>query len=316
MISLKPSCSLAEQVLLRHEHVVEGDRAPVSEACQPSFSSFDATSTPSPRSTIRKEMPWWPPSCVVLTAVTMKCARTPLVMYVFSPLSTQPPSTRSARVLSAGDVRAGARLGDAERADLLAGDRGHEVALLLLLGAELPDRRRGDVRVRAEPGGGAARAACAPAPRTAPPRAGSRRPGRRTRSGTSARAGPARPASAKTSSGNQRSSSHCVRVRRQLALDEAADRRAQLLVLVGERGIGVGHARIEQLPPAHARSAGGLSARCRQCVRSTSTALARDQRSYSPYERPITSSMISSVPAPMRFRRMSRHTRSTPYSFM
>ena len=37
---------------------------------------------------------------------------------------------------------------------------------------------------------------------------------------------------------------------------------------------------------------------------------------YSPYERPITSSMISSVPAPMRFRRMSRHTRSTPYSRM
>ena len=34
---------------------------------------------------------------VVLAAVTMKCARTPLVMYVFSPLTTQPPSTRSAR---------------------------------------------------------------------------------------------------------------------------------------------------------------------------------------------------------------------------
>ena len=37
---------------------------------------------------------------------------------------------------------------------------------------------------------------------------------------------------------------------------------------------------------------------------------------YNPYERPITSSMISSVPAPIRLRRMSRHTRSTPYSFM
>src|SRR5215216_5444917 len=36
----------------------------------------------------------------------------------------------------------------------------------------------------------------------------------------------------------------------------------------------------------------------------------------SPYERPITSSMISSVPAPMRLSRMSRHTRSMPYSFM
>ena len=37
---------------------------------------------------------------------------------------------------------------------------------------------------------------------------------------------------------------------------------------------------------------------------------------YRPYERPITSSMTSSVPAPMRFRRMSRQARSMPYSFM
>src|SRR4051812_17869129 len=39
-------------------------------------------------------------------------------------------------------------------------------------------------------------------------------------------------------------------------------------------------------------------------------------RAHRPYERPITSSMISSVPAPIRLRRMSRQTRSTPYSFM
>ena len=38
--------------------------------------------------------------------------------------------------LDAGDVGAGVRLGDAEAGDLLALDRGHEVALLLLLGAE------------------------------------------------------------------------------------------------------------------------------------------------------------------------------------
>jgi len=37
---------------------------------------------------------------------------------------------------------------------------------------------------------------------------------------------------------------------------------------------------------------------------------------HSPYDRPITSSMISSVPAPIRLRRMSRQIRSTPYSFM
>ncbi len=37
---------------------------------------------------------------------------------------------------------------------------------------------------------------------------------------------------------------------------------------------------------------------------------------HSPYERPMTSSMISSVPAPMRFSRRSRQARSMPYSFM
>jgi hypothetical protein len=39
-------------------------------------------------------------------------------------------------------------------------------------------------------------------------------------------------------------------------------------------------------------------------------------RGYNPYERPMTSSMISSLPAPIRFRRRSRHERSIPYSFM
>src|SRR6202022_1487595 len=48
------------------------------------------------------------------------------------------------------NVGARPRLGYAQRADLLAADRGHEVALLLLLGAELPDRRRGEVHVRAD----------------------------------------------------------------------------------------------------------------------------------------------------------------------
>ena len=36
----------------------------------------------------------------------------------------------------------------------------------------------------------------------------------------------------------------------------------------------------------------------------------------SPYDRPITSSITSSVPAPIRFRRTSRQARSMPYSFM
>ena len=49
--------------------------------------------------------------------------------------------------LDAGDVRAGVGLGDPEAGDLLALDRGHEVALLLLLGAEQEDRRRRHVGV-------------------------------------------------------------------------------------------------------------------------------------------------------------------------
>ena len=72
----------------------------VSDACQPIFSSA-LDCTPGPRSMIRNEMPWCPPSSVVFTAVTMKSARTPPVMNVFEPLTTQPPSTRRAKVRSA-----------------------------------------------------------------------------------------------------------------------------------------------------------------------------------------------------------------------
>ena len=39
-------------------------------------------------SSTRNEMPWWPPSSVVFTAVTMKSARTPFVMKVFDPFTT------------------------------------------------------------------------------------------------------------------------------------------------------------------------------------------------------------------------------------
>ena len=50
------------------------------------------------RSRMRKEIPWWPPPSVVFTAQTRKSARTPLVMKVFEPLTTQPPSTVRAKV--------------------------------------------------------------------------------------------------------------------------------------------------------------------------------------------------------------------------
>ena len=58
-------------------------------------------------------------------------------------------------------------------------------------------------------------------------------------------------------------------------------------------------------------------ARCQSSRRRPgATTPARSRRCQSPYERPITSSMISSVPAPIRFSRRSRHERSIPYSFM
>src|SRR5215218_10071874 len=51
-----------------------------------------------------------------------------------------------------GDVGSGARLRNPERSDQLALDPRHEPALLLLLGAELPDRRHRDLRMGPEPG--------------------------------------------------------------------------------------------------------------------------------------------------------------------
>src|SRR6185503_10620259 len=50
----------------------------------------------------------------------------------------------------AGHVGAGARLGYPERRYPLAADRRDQEALLLVLGAELPDRRRGDPDVGAD----------------------------------------------------------------------------------------------------------------------------------------------------------------------
>ena len=58
-----------------------------------------------------------------------------------------------------GDVGAGAGLGDPQGADLLAGDPRHQPALLLLLGAEVEDRRHRDRGVGVEAGGDAAGAA-------------------------------------------------------------------------------------------------------------------------------------------------------------
>ncbi len=63
-------------------------------------------------------MPWWPPSGVVLTAVTMMSARTPLVMKIFEPLTIQPPSTFSALVRIAATSLPAPGSVIAERGDL------------------------------------------------------------------------------------------------------------------------------------------------------------------------------------------------------
>ncbi len=63
------------------------------------------------------------------------------------------------RGADARDVGSRAGLGDAEGADLLPSDRRPQEALLLVVGAELEDRRRGDAGVGAEAGAHATRAA-------------------------------------------------------------------------------------------------------------------------------------------------------------
>ena len=152
----------AEQRVIWNEGFLEGDRCEVSEAAQPSFFSLLAL-TPCPRSTMKNEIPWWPPSAVVLAAVTMKCARTPLVMYVFSPL-THPAALHSAvaRVRSAATSQPASGSVIAERPDQLAADRGHQV--IAASARLLPNFQIG----------GVAMFTCAPMPAAVPPRADSR----------------------------------------------------------------------------------------------------------------------------------------------
>ena len=91
----------------------------------------------------------------------MKSARGPLVMKVLEPLITYSSPSRIARGADAGDVGAGARLGDPDAADLLALEAGFEVLALLLLAAEQVDRRQHHVALHGEAHVGAARAGVA-----------------------------------------------------------------------------------------------------------------------------------------------------------
>ena len=177
-------------------------------------------------------MPWWPPSPRRLTAVTTKsradAAGDVGLLAVDDAAAVDPLGLRADR----GDVRAGAGLGDRQRRDQLAArSPGPDSA------ASAPRCRTSRSAAsrcrrarRAPPPCRPSRTA--PSPRRAPPRAGSRRPpavALRVLQPEQPLGGqpedlarePARPAPS-------------VGVGRQLALDEAADRLAQLLVLGGE----------------------------------------------------------------------------------
>ena len=104
-------------------------------------------------------MPWWPPSWVVLTGADEEVGADAVGdegLGAVDDVAAVDPLRQGG---DAGDVGAGAGLGDPEGADLLAGDPRHQPALLLLLGAEVEDRRHRDRGVGVEPGGDAAGAA-------------------------------------------------------------------------------------------------------------------------------------------------------------
>ena len=79
MISLKPSCSAPSRFSVGHEHVLEGDRRGVggvpAELLELGGGDALAAVDDQERDAVVAAL-----GSVVLTAVTMKCARTPLVM--------------------------------------------------------------------------------------------------------------------------------------------------------------------------------------------------------------------------------------------
>ena len=118
----------------------------MSEACMPIFSSFRETSKPgtwlpssSRRSTRNSVMPSWRASGSVFATRRMKSARGAVGDEGLRARDHVVVAVADRLGADAGDVGAGAGLGDPEAADLLALDAGDEVALLLLLGAEQVD---------------------------------------------------------------------------------------------------------------------------------------------------------------------------------
>ena len=88
--------------------------------------------------TTKPRMP--PFSSPALAQTTATSAIEPLVIHIFEPLSTQSSPSRRARVRIDAGVGAVVGLGEAEAADRLARRHPRQPLLLLLLGAEPPDR--------------------------------------------------------------------------------------------------------------------------------------------------------------------------------
>ena len=82
------------------------------------------------------------PGSVRATRIANRALCAPEV-HTFCPLTTQSSPSRTARVPSAGQVGAGARLAEELAPDLLAGPQRTQEAPLLLVGAVGQDRRRG-----------------------------------------------------------------------------------------------------------------------------------------------------------------------------
>ncbi len=104
-------------------------------------------------------MPPWPPSFVVLHGADEEVGADAVGDEGLGAVDDVAAVDPLGEGRDAGDVGAGAGLGDAQGADLLAGDPRHQPALLLLLGAEVEDRRHRDRGVGVEAGGDPARAA-------------------------------------------------------------------------------------------------------------------------------------------------------------
>ena len=213
----------------------------VSDECMPSFSSRRDTDTPgSDVSTMNSEIPRCPPSASVFATSVRKCARAPLVMNILRPLTRHTSPSRTRARPDRGDVGAGVGLGDRDRADLLAGDRGREPPVALVVGAEVRERGRGHVGLHRDRHRDRARAAAGQL-------LDEHEAGREVAVAAAEARGVVEAeeaelaAAAEQRVGEAAGPLPLVDVGAHLGVDEAAHRRPQLLVLGGEDGVAGAH---------------------------------------------------------------------------